>query len=138
MCPDDAGAAAAAAASSGISKFAASEQQQTAFIDSLVKAMATGCIPFNFMENQYLKDAAACVGVTLPSRKVVAGPLLDKIFEETQTFSTELVAGMDYPAGSSDGWRKKYCEGGAGLMNFVVLGDQGAPSLALKPSHRLL
>jgi hypothetical protein len=30
---------------------------------------------------------------------------------------------MDYPAGSSGGWRK--CESGAGLMNFTVMGDTG-------------
>jgi hypothetical protein len=39
------------------------------------------------------------------------------------------MAAMDYPAGASDGWRKKYCESGAGLMNFTVMGNQGVLTL---------
>jgi hypothetical protein len=32
---------------------------------------------------------------------------------------------MDFEAGSSDGWRKKYCEDAAGLMNFTVMANIG-------------
>jgi hypothetical protein len=43
------------AVTSSIAEFTANAQQQEAFIDGLVKAMATSCIPFTFMENRYLK-----------------------------------------------------------------------------------
>jgi hypothetical protein len=65
----------------GMNTFAASKDQQETFIDNLVKAMVTNCIPFTFTENEYLRRAAASVGVQLPSRKVVAGTLLDRTFE---------------------------------------------------------
>jgi hypothetical protein len=71
---------------------AASKDQQETFIDNLVRAMATNCIPFTFIENEYLRRAAASVGVQLPSRKVVAGTLLDRIFEGSVTFSMDRIA----------------------------------------------
>jgi hypothetical protein len=70
-----------------MNNFAASKDQLEAFVNNLVKAMATGCIPFTFVENEYLRRAASSVGVKLPSRKEVAGTLVDSIFEETVTFS---------------------------------------------------
>jgi hypothetical protein len=111
------------ASGAGMDTFAASKNQQEAFIDNLVKAMATSCIPFTFIENEYLRRAAASVGVQLPSRRIVSGTLLDRIFEESVTFSTDRIASMEHPAGASDGWRKKCCEEGTGLMNFTVNGD---------------
>jgi hypothetical protein len=113
----------ASASGAGMDNFAASKDQQEAFVDNLVKAMATGCIPFTFVENEYLRRDASSVGAKVPSRKEVAGTLLDRIFEETVLFSEDRVSSMDHPAGASDGWRKKFCEQGAGLMNFTVNGD---------------
>jgi hypothetical protein len=114
------------AASSSMVQFTASAQQKEAFIDGLVKAMATSCISFTFMENSYLKEAARALGVELPGRRALAGPILDRVFEESQCFTKESIGNMDYPCGASDGWRKKYCEGGASLMNFTVMGNEGA------------
>ena len=106
--------------------FAASAAQQKEFNRLLAKACITGCVPFNFMENEQLQAAAKVVGVKLPSRKTLAGPLLDSIFEEVQLGTVASMANMPYIDASSDGWRKKHCEQGAGLMNFVALGLEGA------------
>jgi hypothetical protein len=114
------------AVTSSMVQFTANAQQTEAFIDGLVKAMATSCIPFTFMENSYLKEAARALGVELPGRRALAGPILDKVFEESQCFTKESIGNMDHSCGASDGWRKKYCEGGASLMNFTVMGNEGA------------
>jgi uncharacterized membrane protein YebE (DUF533 family) len=58
---------------SSMAELAANAQQKEAFIDELVKAMATSCIPFTFMENSYLNEAAQAPGVELPSRRALAG-----------------------------------------------------------------
>lgn len=95
----------------------------------LVKAMVTSCVPMSFVENQFLKQAAEVVGVTLPSRRTVASTVLDDIFQDTQTFTKASITDMDYPCGASDGWSKKYCESGKPLMNFTVLGNEGEQHL---------
>jgi hypothetical protein len=74
----------------------------------------------------YLKEAARALGVELPGRRALAGPILDRVFEESQCFTKESIGNMDYPCSASDGWRKKYCEGGASLVNFTVMGNEGA------------
>lgn len=51
--------------------------------------MITANLPFSFIENEYLVKAAATIGVALPSRKVLAGPVLDKVFKESQDFTLE-------------------------------------------------
>jgi hypothetical protein len=43
------------AVTSSIAEFTVNAQQQEAYIDGLVRAMATSCIPFTFMENRCLK-----------------------------------------------------------------------------------
>jgi hypothetical protein len=54
------------------------------------------------------------------------GKYLDELTEESKMFSKLSVALMDFPHGASDGWRKKYCNQGAGLMNSAVMGNSGA------------
>lgn len=90
------------------------------------KAMVTGCISFNFVENDYFRQALASLGMPPLTRKQVAGQYLDALSQDDGAEMKESIAKMDYPAGSSDGWRKKYCASGAGLMNFTVMGDAGA------------
>jgi hypothetical protein len=51
-----------ATANSGMGSFVANQQQQADFVDNLIKAMATGCVPFAFMENEYLKLFGARLG----------------------------------------------------------------------------
>lgn len=79
--------AAAAAAAGTLRGFTATRSQQDVFSENIVKAIITANLPFSFIENEYLVKAAASVGVTLPSRKQLAGPVLDKVFEESQDFT---------------------------------------------------
>lgn len=104
-----------------MAQFACSDVQAENFRVNMVKAMVTANIPFAFADNKYFHAACGNVGVEALSRKEVAGPYLDSICAEQQSFSRELIKTVDYLPGSSDGWRKKYCQGGAGLMNFTVL-----------------
>lgn len=108
-----------------MANFALPEQSAEQFRVNIVKALVTGNVPFAFVENSFFKAACGCVGVEPISRKQVAGPYLDAIFAEEQSFSRELLDEVDYLPGASDGWRKKYCADGAGLMNFTVMPESG-------------
>ena len=89
-------------------------------------ACITACVPFTFFENDHLMKAAAVFGTKLASRKVLGGTLLDSIFNEVQLGTIENLGALSYVDGSSDGWRKKSCLLGAGLMNFCALTCTGA------------
>jgi hypothetical protein len=114
------------AVASSMAQFAANAQQKEAFIDGLVKAMASSCIPFNFMEGSYLKEAAGALSIELPGRRALAGSILDRVFDESRSFTRDSILNMECPFGASDGSRKKYCEDGKSLMNFTVMGNEGA------------
>jgi hypothetical protein len=103
--------------------------QEREFKDNFFKAMVTSCIAFNFVENEYLRKAFASLGMTAMSRQEVSGKRLKALTQRDQQDMRSQIDSMDYPAGSSDGWRKKYCEGGAGLMNFTVMGNTGNVSV---------
>jgi hypothetical protein len=109
-----------------LSGLVATPKQQLDFNLHLTRALITGCVPLNFIENEDLKNAARAVGVTLPSRKVLSTTILDKIFADVQLGTADKLTALSYVDASSDGWRKKYCEQGAGLMNFVALTASGA------------
>jgi hypothetical protein len=108
-----------------VQRFGVTKEQEEDFKMCLVKAMVTSCIAFNFAENGYLAKALAILGMTPLTRKQVAGTYLDQIAAGEQEWSRKAIESMEYPPGASDGWRKKYCVSGAGLMNFTVMGDNG-------------
>ena len=89
--------------------------------------MVTSCIPFNFVEKSYIKKALGVFGVSPLTRRQISGRMLDDLEADIQAAMATDVASLDYPAGSSDGWRKKFCQDGAGLMNFCVLGESCKP-----------
>lgn len=117
--------------------FTCSPEQAEEFKVNMVKAMVTGCVPFAFVENEHMKQAMRAVGVTPLSRKEVGGSYLDRIFQEESLTSASMLAECQYICASSDGWRKRFCEAGASLMNFTVLPGSGAPAKQLEKSiHR--
>jgi hypothetical protein len=108
-----------------VQRFGVTKEQEQQFKMYLVKAMITSCIAFNFADNEYLAKALGVLGMSPLTRKKVAGPYLDQIAAGEQDWSSKAIESMEYPPGASDGWRKKYCVSGAGLMNFEVMGDNG-------------
>jgi hypothetical protein len=104
----------------------ATKDQQRQFDELLTKALVTACVPFASVDNTYLHEALGVVGLTVPSRRQVSESLLDKIAEQTEFFSMDEIQAMDLPAGASDGWRKKSCQGGQGLMNCTVMDHSSA------------
>lgn len=110
-----------------MAQFGCSPEQAEEYKVNMVKALVTGCVPFAFVENAFFKQAMLTVGVQPPSKKQVAGSYLDRIFEAEQELSLDTIANCEYLCCSSDGWRRKYCADGAGLMNFTVLPGSGAP-----------
>jgi hypothetical protein len=78
-------------------------------------------VPFQSSEKVFVKAAGRAVGIDLPSAKVLAGPLLDKILAEQHTFTSTMLQDNNYLGGTSDGWRKTYSQSGASMMNFIAL-----------------
>jgi hypothetical protein len=66
-------------------------------------ACITSCVPVTFFENEHFKAAADVFGVKLPSRKVLSTTILDSIFEEVQSASTQSLAHLAFVGASSDG-----------------------------------
>jgi hypothetical protein len=108
-----------------VQAFGVTAKQEEEFKENFFKAMVTSCVAFNFVENEYLRKAFASLGMAPMTRKEVSGRRLQDLTQKDRLDTRTLINSMDYPAGSSDGWRKKYCESGAGLMNFTVMGDTG-------------
>jgi hypothetical protein len=87
--------------------------------------MVTSCISFNFVVNEFLHQAFASIGMQPMTRKQVSGKFLDELAAEDQECSQAAIATTDFPAGSSDRWRKESCMMGASLMKFTVMGNTG-------------
>jgi hypothetical protein len=87
--------------------------------------MVPSCVPFNFVENGWLQQAFSRLGVSPITRKEVSGPMLKKLSTEDRKNVTEHMKGLDFVAGSSEGWRKTFCLQGAGFMSFTVMGNSG-------------
>jgi hypothetical protein len=109
-----------------VHSFGVTPGQDGAFKKEFVKAMVSSCISSNFVENQDLGNAFAKLGMKPLTRKKVSGKMLDELDVDNIALLQESIQNIDYPAGSSDGWRKKNCMSGAGLMNFTVMGNSGA------------
>jgi hypothetical protein len=114
-----------AATYSTLQSFTISKSQSEAFKTEILKAIITGGVSFAFVENEHMKKAAKMVGIDLPSRKALSGSMIHALFDDTQRATKQSIADMDFPAGASDGWRKKYAQQGDSLMNFVVMGNEG-------------
>lgn len=106
--------------------FVATPEQQQQYVQHMAMAVVTGNVAFNFFENEHLAKAAKVFGVTLPSRRTLATTVLDRLCEGEQLGTSAKLAAFDFIDAASDGWRKKYCEQGAGLSNFCALGVAGA------------
>jgi hypothetical protein len=108
-----------------LQQFMMNPDQCHEFCKLIVKGMVTGCVPFAFAGNTFIQQALAMIGVSL-SAKDVAGRFLDEICAEQTGFDRAMLTSMNFVCGATDGWRKKSCLSGAGLMNFCVMGNQGA------------
>jgi hypothetical protein len=117
--------------------FTASKGQCEEFKREFLKAIITGGVSFAFVENEHMQKAARVVGIDLPSRKSLSGGMLDALFDDTQLATKQSIADMDFPAGASDGWRKKYAQQGDSLMNFIVMGNEGEHLLTCPASFLL-
>jgi hypothetical protein len=102
-----------------------------------VKGMDTSCIPFTFVMNTFIQSALAMLEIKLNCSDA-AGPLLDAICEEQKGRDHGMITELDYPFDASEGWRKKTCLQGAGLMDFTVCGNQGDSSVVSVRMHGML
>lgn len=87
--------------------------------------IVTAGLSFSLVEHDHARVSAEMYGAKLPSRSHISGPILNNLFNDTQLATYEKVDCMDYSAGASNAWRRKYCEQGSSLLNFTVMGQEG-------------
>lgn len=95
--------------------------QADKFVECLVKAMVTGNVPFNFIENKHFIEACGCVGITLPTRRQLSNTLIPKLAQQANVSNKATLADALLVDASSDGWKSSNCENGAALNNIVAL-----------------
>ena len=77
------------------------------------------------IEDEDLVAAFSCLGVTLPSRKALSGPVLQQRYKEQRLVSEEKLASVDLLGFSTDGWRSSRMQGGLPLINVCILLPEG-------------
>jgi hypothetical protein len=97
--------------------------------------LVTSCVAFKYVENEYLHKAITVLEMSGLTRKDVSGRMLQDLSSEDKVDLQHAIKEMEFPAGSSDGWRKKHCLSGAGLMNFMVMGKQTGESIMGGSEH---
>jgi hypothetical protein len=58
---------------------------------------------YPLMENNYLKEAAGALGIELPGRRALAGPILDRVFDGSRCFTRDSILNLEHPGDASDG-----------------------------------
>jgi hypothetical protein len=104
-----------------VHSFAVASTQKEAFTQEIVKAIVTGNIPFTFIENSHFLKACNVMGISLPSRKVLADTWIPRLAQEAEVATKEILSKEHFVDASSDGWRKKACEQGDALLNVMAL-----------------
>lgn len=105
----------------GVQTFTLSQSQMENFNKALVKAIVTGNVPFSFVENPHLAEACSTVGIPIISRKQLANKWVPLLAKEAHVSNADTLRQSCLVDASSDGWRKKYCNQGAALINIVAL-----------------
>jgi hypothetical protein len=68
-----------------------------------------------------LKSALACVGLTAPDRRTVAGPILDSLYCEAREDLLDEVRSEGSFSIAMDGWKKRTAEQGTPIVTVMVL-----------------
>lgn len=71
----------------GAESFTASDTQQAEFTALFIKAMVTGNVPFNFIENPSLIKACKLIGIDLPSCQSLTRTHLPNLAKEPHVLS---------------------------------------------------
>jgi hypothetical protein len=118
---DGFGASPTPATQSSIATFVATARQQQNVCKNVARFFFKNNVAEALIEDPDIVHAFAELGVVLPTRKVLGGSMLDDEYKaiKKQTEDTRMDAA--FYAISTDGWRRKYAEGGTPLINVMAL-----------------
>lgn len=87
--------------------------------DLLAKAIFSGNIAFEWIENPYLVKTFEKLGVTfnLPNRKQLSTTILERVFTECDNFTASKLENADYVSIVIDGWQNIR---GLGVINIII------------------
>lgn len=105
--------------------FAATSSQAEAAIKHISYFFYTNCVALHLIEDPDLVAAFKCLGIQLPGRKALSTTHLDKAYNDVQATVAPQVKATTFFQISTDGWKKKACEGGVPLINCMMLKPQG-------------
>ncbi|EFJ40248.1 hypothetical protein VOLCADRAFT_108259 [Volvox carteri f. nagariensis] len=87
-------------------------------------------VPIHLIEKPELRNLFGLLGVTLPNRKQLMGPMLDRAYSKVKAQVAQVRQRMCGQAAlCSDGWRKRAAEQGVPLINFMLLLPTGSAFL---------
>ncbi len=94
-------------------------------------------VPIHLVEKPELRNLFGLLGVKLPNRKQLMGPMLDRAYNKVKA---QVVQARQRAGGQgalcSDGWRKRAAEQGLPLVNFMLLLPTGSAFLRVVRSWR--
>jgi hypothetical protein len=102
-----------------------SKTQQDAFEEMFAQFMYVSLTPLRRLESPELKAALALLGATPPDRKKVAGPLLDKAYNQAVEKVLSQVRECSAVCITMDGWKKRAAEQGSPIITVILLLPDG-------------
>jgi hypothetical protein len=105
----------------GITPFMATAGQVTQARNSLARFFYKSGVAFHLIEQEDLVAAFAAVGIDLPSRRALAGRMLDTEYARVSSDVWAAIDSLHLVQTASDGWRRKHCGDGTPMVNLVAL-----------------
>jgi hypothetical protein len=119
-----------------VDQYMASADQVTQVKASLARFFYKSSTALQLVEHPDLVAAFAAVGVTLPSRKTLAGPMLDAEYARVKQRVDADLQRQPHLQMSTDGWRRGHVEQGVPLINVLALKpDGGAVFVKAEPAR---
>jgi hypothetical protein len=102
-----------------------SQAQQEAFEAMFAQFMYVTLTPLHRLDSPELKTPLALLGAVYPSRKKVAGPLLDRAYNEAVSKSIARIKECSAVCVTMDGWKKRAAEHGTPIITVIILLPDG-------------
>jgi hypothetical protein len=103
-----------------------SQTQQEAFEAMFAQFMYVTLTPLRRLDSPELRTALALLGAVPPSRKKVAGPLLDRAYDEAVSRSIAGIEECSAVCNTMDGWKKRAAEHGTPIITVIILLPDGS------------
>jgi hypothetical protein len=103
-----------------------SQTQQEAFEAMFAQFMYVTLTPLRRLDSPELRTALALLGAVPPCRKKVAGPLLDRAYNEAVTKPIARIKECSAVCITMDGWKKRAAEHGTPIITVIILLPDGS------------